>query len=104
MQSVSSLLGDEVVFSVASAGPRDEVPMVMARVQAGKRAALTSALDGLFADAGESSPPVFGVRRADGGLRLAVAPDVGRSATSGRAQARRSPQPSASATGAAPAG
>ena len=34
VQSVSSLLGDEVVFSVASAGPRDEVPMVMARVQA----------------------------------------------------------------------
>ena len=57
VQSVSSLLGDEVVFSVASAGPRDEVPMVMARVQAGKRAALASALDGLFADAGESSRP-----------------------------------------------
>ena len=30
VRSVSSLLGDEVVFSVASAGPRDEVPMVMA--------------------------------------------------------------------------
>ena len=57
MQSVSSLLGDEVVFSVASAGPRDEVPVVMARVQAAQRAALTSALDGLFADAGESSRP-----------------------------------------------
>ena len=57
VQSVSSFLGDEVVFSVASAGPRDEVPVVMARVQAGQRAALTSALDGLFADAGESSRP-----------------------------------------------
>ena len=57
VQSVSSLLGDEVVFSIASAGPRDEVPVVMARVQAGQRAALTSALDGLFADAGESSRP-----------------------------------------------
>jgi ferric-dicitrate binding protein FerR (iron transport regulator) len=57
VRSVSSLLGDEVVFSVASAGPRDEVPVVMARVQADKRAALTSALDGLFADAGESSRP-----------------------------------------------
>ncbi|HET7217733.1 MAG TPA: FecR domain-containing protein [Vicinamibacterales bacterium] len=57
VQSVSSLLGDEVVFSVASAGPDDEVPMVMARVQAGKRTELATALDGLFADAGESSRP-----------------------------------------------
>ena len=57
VRSVSSLLGDEVVFSLASAGPGDEVPVVMARVQAGQRAALTSALDGLFADAGESSRP-----------------------------------------------
>ena len=57
VRSVSSLLGDEVVFSVASAGPRNEVPMVMARVQAGKRSELTNALDGLFADAGESSRP-----------------------------------------------
>ncbi len=53
VQSVSSLLGDEVVFSIASIGPRDEVPMVMAGVQPGKRAALASALDELFADAGE---------------------------------------------------
>jgi len=57
VQSVSSLLGDEVVFSVASAGPGDEVPMVIARVQAGKRTELASALDALFADAGESSRP-----------------------------------------------
>jgi len=57
VRSVSSLLGDEVVFSVASAGPRSEVPVAMARVQAGKRAELASALDGLFADAGESSRP-----------------------------------------------
>ena len=57
VRSVSSLLGDELVFSVASAGPGDEVPVVMARVQADKRAALASALDGLFADAGESSRP-----------------------------------------------
>jgi hypothetical protein len=57
VRSVSSMLGDEVVFSFASAGPGDEVPVVMARVQAGQRAALTSALDGLFADAGESSRP-----------------------------------------------
>jgi hypothetical protein len=57
VQSVSALLGDEVVFSVAAAAPRDDVPVVMARVQGGKREALTSALDGLFADAGESSRP-----------------------------------------------
>ena len=57
VRSVSSMLGDEVVFSFASAGPGEEVPVVMARVQAGQRAALTSALDGLFADAGESSRP-----------------------------------------------
>ena len=57
VRSVSSLLGDEVVFAVAAAGPRNDVPVVMARVQAGQRAALTSALDGLFADAGETARP-----------------------------------------------
>jgi ferric-dicitrate binding protein FerR (iron transport regulator) len=57
VRSVSSLLGDEVVFSVASAGPGDEVPVVMASVQADKGSELTNALDGLFADAGESSRP-----------------------------------------------
>jgi hypothetical protein len=57
VQSVSSMLGDEVVFSVAIAGDHDDVPVVMARVQAAKRAALTSALDELFAQAGETSRP-----------------------------------------------
>jgi hypothetical protein len=57
VRSVSSLLGDEVVFSVAPAGLRDAVPVVMARVQANQRAALTAALDQLFTDAGESSRP-----------------------------------------------
>jgi len=57
VQSVSSMLGDEVVFTVAVAGAADEAPIVMARVQADKRAALTSALDELFAQAGESSRP-----------------------------------------------
>jgi ferric-dicitrate binding protein FerR (iron transport regulator) len=56
VQSVSALLGDEVVFSMAFGAP-DEVPLVMARVQPGKRATLENALDGLFADAGESSRP-----------------------------------------------
>jgi FecR protein len=55
--SVSWMLGDEVVFSIASAGPRDEVPMVMASVQPERRAALASALERLFADAGERSQP-----------------------------------------------
>jgi ferric-dicitrate binding protein FerR (iron transport regulator) len=55
VQSVSSLLGDEVVFSVAVAGPNDEVPMVMAGVLPGRRAELASTLDALFAEAGESS-------------------------------------------------
>ena len=57
VQSVSSLLGDEIVFSVASAGPGNEIPMVMARVQADKRAALVAQLDALFAEAGETSRP-----------------------------------------------
>jgi len=57
VQSVSSLLGDEVVFTIASAGPRDEVPVVMAQVAADKRAALVSELDALFAETGESSRP-----------------------------------------------
>jgi hypothetical protein len=57
VQSVSSLLGDEVVLSVASAAPHDEVPMVIARVQADKRESLVSALDALFAEAPESSRP-----------------------------------------------
>jgi hypothetical protein len=55
VKSVSGMLGEEIVFSVASAGPRDEVPTVMAAVRPGQRAALASALDGLFTDAGESS-------------------------------------------------
>jgi hypothetical protein len=57
VQSVSAMLGDEVVFSVAVAGAGDDVPIVMARAQADKRAALTNALDELFAQAGESSRP-----------------------------------------------
>jgi hypothetical protein len=57
VQSVSGMLGDEVVFSVASAGSRDEVPIVMAGAQPNKRAALASALDGAFAEAGEGSRP-----------------------------------------------
>jgi ferric-dicitrate binding protein FerR (iron transport regulator) len=57
VQSVSSMLGDEVVFTVAAAAPGDEVPMVIARVQPGRGSALAADLDGLFAAAGESSAP-----------------------------------------------
>jgi len=57
VQSVSSLLGDEIVFTIASTGQGSEVPMVMARVQPGKRAALVSALDALLTDAGETLRP-----------------------------------------------
>jgi ferric-dicitrate binding protein FerR (iron transport regulator) len=56
VRSVSWMLGDEVVFAVASVGPRDEVPMVMASVQPENRAALASALDALFADTRKTSP------------------------------------------------
>ena len=57
VQSVSSLLGDEVAFSVGMQAPGQEAPMVIARVQPGKRAALSSALDGLFAETGEPTLP-----------------------------------------------
>jgi hypothetical protein len=55
IQSVSPLLGEEIVFSASVAGSNEPVPMVMARVQSGKRADLASALEGLFAQAGESA-------------------------------------------------
>jgi ferric-dicitrate binding protein FerR (iron transport regulator) len=57
VQSVNSLLGDEIVFCASLPGPGEPVPMVMARVQPGRRAALASALNGLFAEAGESPAP-----------------------------------------------
>lgn len=57
VQSVTSLLGDEVVFFVASAGAHEQVPVVMARVQALNRTSLMTALEGLFAGAGHPAPP-----------------------------------------------
>jgi hypothetical protein len=57
VQSVSSLLGDEIVFCAASPGAGLQVPMVMARVQPGRRAELAAALEGLFTGAGEAVPP-----------------------------------------------
>ena len=53
LQSVNSLLGNEIVFCASLPGTGEPVPMVMARVQTGKRAELTSALQGLFTAAGE---------------------------------------------------
>jgi hypothetical protein len=57
VQSVSSLLGDEIVFCASVPGPGEQVPMVMARVQPGRRAELATALGGLFAGTGDSVPP-----------------------------------------------
>jgi ferric-dicitrate binding protein FerR (iron transport regulator) len=57
IQSVSSLLGDEIVFCVAQAGAGTEVPMVIARVQPGKRMELASALEGLLTAAEEPALP-----------------------------------------------
>jgi ferric-dicitrate binding protein FerR (iron transport regulator) len=55
VQSVNPLLGDEIVFCASIApGLAEPVPMVMARVKPGSRAELSSALERLFADAGET--------------------------------------------------
>ncbi len=55
VQSVNPLLGDEIGFCASIApGLPDPVPLVMARVKPGKRAELTSALEKLFAEAGEA--------------------------------------------------
>jgi hypothetical protein len=71
LQSVSSLLGDEVVFCAGSAGPGAEVPMVMARVQPGKAAELAGALDGLFAEAAAAEGPVAPAYSVSGDLLVA---------------------------------
>jgi ferric-dicitrate binding protein FerR (iron transport regulator) len=57
VQSVSPLLGDEIVFSVSIPSGSQPLPMVMARVQPGKRVELTNEMNALFAEAGESSAP-----------------------------------------------
>ena len=54
IQSVNPLLGDEIVFCAGVTGAGEPVPIVMARVQPGRRAELASALEGLFAAAGEA--------------------------------------------------
>ena len=62
IEPVSPLLGEEIVFSVSvdgSSGSGELVPLVMARVQRGKRAELATAVERLFAPAGE--PASFAV-------------------------------------------
>jgi hypothetical protein len=60
VQSVSPLLGDEIVFCAGLPGNDEPVPIVMAGVRRGRRAELSSALEGLFAAAGES-PAAYSV-------------------------------------------
>jgi len=54
IQSVNPLLGDEIIFCASVLSVDEGVPIVMARVQPGKRAELATALEALFADAGEA--------------------------------------------------
>jgi hypothetical protein len=61
VQSVSSLLGDEIVFCASTPGLAEPVPMLMARVQPGRRAELATALDRLFSEAGEAGGPPYSV-------------------------------------------
>jgi hypothetical protein len=55
IQTVNPLLGDEIVFCASLPGTDRPVPIVMAGVQPGKRAELTTALESLFAEAGEAA-------------------------------------------------
>jgi hypothetical protein len=55
IQSVSPLLGDEIVFCVSFVANSEAVPMLMARVQPGKRPELTTTLQRVFAEAGETA-------------------------------------------------
>jgi hypothetical protein len=57
LQSVSWLLDEEIAFSASVAGPDQTIPAVMARVQPGRGADLSAALDALFAEAGEPLVP-----------------------------------------------
>ena len=60
VQTVNQLLGDEIVFCASLPGIGEPVPVVMAGVRPGKRAELSSALEGLFAAAGEA-PAAYSV-------------------------------------------
>ena len=61
IESISPLLEEEIAFSVSVAessvsGIGESVPLVMARVQPGKRAELATAVERLFAQEDESAP------------------------------------------------
>jgi ferric-dicitrate binding protein FerR (iron transport regulator) len=60
VQTVNQLLGDEIVFCASLPEVGEPVPIVIAGVQPGKRAELSSALEGLFAAAGET-PAAYSV-------------------------------------------
>jgi hypothetical protein len=53
IQSVSPLLGEEIVFCVSLLSPSEPVPMVMARIQPGKQAELAGAMQAMFASTAE---------------------------------------------------
>jgi hypothetical protein len=77
IQTVNPLLGDEIVFCASLPGSGAPVPIVMAGVQPGKRAELSSALESLFAAAGEA-PAAYSVSEdllvvSDSGAHLAWA-------------------------------
>ena len=62
VQSVNQMLGEEIVFSASLVpGLGQPVPMVMARVKPGNRAALASALERLFTEAGDDAPESYSV-------------------------------------------
>jgi hypothetical protein len=56
LQSVYPLLGDEIAFCASNSDENKPVPMMLARVQPGKRAELATALQALFADSGADAP------------------------------------------------
>ena len=55
VQGVSQMLGDEIVFTASLAGTDQPIPIVMAGVQPGRRAELSTVLEGLFAATGEAA-------------------------------------------------
>jgi hypothetical protein len=65
VQSVTSLLGEEIVFCASTAAPGEDVPVVMARVQPGRRAELEHALNELFATAATAGESAFAASVSD---------------------------------------
>lgn len=55
IQSVSPLLGEEIVFCIGAFASAEPVPIVMARIQPGKRTELAGELQALFASTGEAA-------------------------------------------------